>query len=186
MNLYSKIMIDNMLRFILLFASFLEIVKGFFKYDLLEKLDTIRYMKNVKYLFYTLIMIAFFINITKLTYYLPFLGKTAFPTGLLNESKPNRSNFSFTVTNTKPNTKIVYWGSQNEQNQTLPISTPWDAYKKYENSGVTFSDKNGKALFQLVKPVEYKIPNGNTLPSHVHYRQVLKDGMLGPVETVNI
>ena len=88
--------------------------------------------------------------------------------------------------NVKPNTKIVYWGSENPSKQPLPISNPWDAYKNYKNSGVTTSNKEGTAALKLFKPVSYKIPNGMTLKPHIHYREVLKDGMLGPVETASI
>lgn len=186
MKLYPSIMIDNMLKTILLFACFVEIVKGFFQYDLIEHLDDFKYMKYTKYFIYTLILIAFIMNITKLTFYLPFLGKTAFPTGMLKEHHPPNSDINFTLKNVKPNTKIVYWGSENQSKQTLPISTPWDAYKNYKNSGVTTSNKEGIAILKLIKPVSYKIPNGMTLKPHVHYREIIKDGMLGPIETTYI
>lgn len=179
-------MIDNMSRMILLFACFVEVVKGFFKYDLIEQMDQIKLLKYTKYFVYTLLLIAFIANITQLTYYLPFLGETAFPTGLIKEQYPPTADMEFTLKNVKPNTKIVYWASENPTKQLLPISTPWDAYKNYRNSGVTNSNKDGVAILKLIKPVSYKIPNGMVLKPHIHYREVLKDGMLGSVETVHI
>lgn len=186
MKLYTRIILDKLLKTILLFACFVEIVKGFFKYDLIEQLDEFKYMKYGKYFVYTLILIAFFMNISKLSFYLPFLGKTAFPTGVLKEQYPPNADLNFTLKNVEPNTKIVYWGSENPSKQPLPISNPWDAYKNYKNSGVTTSNKDGVAILRVVKPVSYKIPNGMTLKSHIHYREVIKDGMLGPVETAYI
>ena len=186
MKLYKQILLDNILRMILLFAGFVEVIKGFFKYDLIEKLDQIKFLKYSKYVVYVIILIAVSMNITNLTYYLPFLGNTAYPTGMLREQYPSDSNFVYTLNNVKPNTKILFWGSENPSKQSLPIETPWEAYNKYTNSGVTVSNNKGVATLKLIKPVSYKVPNGQALKSHVHYREVIKDGMLGPVETVYI
>ena len=92
-------MLDKMLKTILLFACFVEIVKGFFKYDLIEQLDDFKYMKYGKYLVYSMILIAFVMHIAKLSFYLPFLGKTAFPTGVLKEQYPPNADLDFTLKN---------------------------------------------------------------------------------------
>lgn len=176
-------MFNNLLRMILLFACFVEIIKGFFQYDLIEQLDQFKYMTYAKYFVYMILLLAFIVNVSNLTFYLPFLGKAAYPTGLLKEQYPPKANFEYNLKKVSPNTMIIYWGSDNPSKKPLPISNPWDAYKKYDNAGIAISNNEGTAILKIVKPVSYKIPNGTTLKPHIHYREVLKDGMIGPVET---
>jgi hypothetical protein len=112
-------------------------------------------------------------------YFLPFLGDTVFPSGLLSDTAPKGASKSVCVY-VKPNTKVVYWAS--EQNEDSDVM-PWTAYKKYTNSGVTTSDANGKACLSVRMPSGYKTPFGEKLKPHVHYRCALSGGMFSSIQT---
>lgn len=112
-------------------------------------------------------------------FYLPFLGDTVVPTGLLKETKPADATRQVTV-QTEPNTKVVYWSSEPN---TKVVSTPWSAYKTYENAGVTISDGEGRATLHVRSPSSYKTPWGRTLRPHVHWRCVRMGGMLSEIKT---
>jgi hypothetical protein len=117
--------------------------------------------------------------------YLPFLGESALPCDNLVESVPLGANSSVTV-KVPPNTKVVYWAADSE-NDSLTISPdPWVAYKDYANAGVTTSDRNGNAYLRVRFPQKYRIPIGATLDNHVHYRYCKEPGLLSSVYTVPI
>ena len=109
------------------------------------------------------------------TTWLPFLGPTAMPTGILRVQKPSRANFRMTLTAPPDAVRCVFWGS------VVSASDPWTAYGSYENAGVA-DVVNGQAVVELVKPVAYKV-NGRTLAPHVHYRWVGTRGLLSGVRT---
>lgn len=109
--------------------------------------------------------------------WLPFLGVSICPSNLLQVSTPNNNHS--VVINTKPNTKILYWAAY--ENEGLVDYK--QAYGDYKNSGVVYSDKNGKAVLKIMKGSGYKVPN-KVLDKHVHYRTV-EDNLLGEVQTIN-
>jgi hypothetical protein len=118
-------------------------------------------------------------------YYLPFLGDTVFPSGLLgNNIVPNNADITIEIT-IEPNTKIVYWAA--EPCQGAECKTPimaWDAYKNYENSGIVTSNSKGIALIRVRSPQSYKVPyKRKEVQQHVHYRKLLSSGMLSKVYT---
>ena len=137
--------------------------------------------KNVIYLLITLS--AFYLLCSDKYFFTPFLGDTIVPCSLLNKEPPKNYNLE-KIIDTEPNRKIIYWATLPDKKDLYA----WDAYGDYSNSGVTFSDKNGKAVLKVIKPSSYKIPSGNTLSEHIHYR-VCSDkddpeGMLGRIETI--
>lgn len=117
-------------------------------------------------------------------YYLPFLGDSVLPTGLLEEKTP--TNYDMEVKVELPeNTKIIYWASENGKENR----TPWEAYNKYENSGITSSNKKGIATLKIRTPGKYMKPmlfGTKYLKPHLHYRIIKTNGMLGRVETVYV
>jgi uncharacterized membrane protein YuzA (DUF378 family) len=115
--------------------------------------------------------------------YLPFLGTTVFPTGILQETSPKNSDNQFKI-NIKPNTQIIYWAAK--PSSSTPVSNPWKAYDTYENAGITTSDKNGLATINIETPAAYKIPSGITLKKHIHYRTVTEAGLLSNIKTIFI
>ena len=63
----------------------------------------------------------------------------------------------------------------------------WDAYKNYENSGITTSNNAGLAIVKIRSPQFYKVPHKtDILKPHVHYREVLADGMLSKIKTYKL
>lgn len=118
-------------------------------------------------------------------YYLPFLGDTVFPTGLLgNNVTPNNADLTV-ILKLKPNTKIVYWAA--EPCKDYECRTPvmaWEAYKSYINSGVATSNSEGIATVRVRSPQHYKVPyKQKVLSPHIHYRKVLTNGMLSKIYT---
>ena len=129
-------------------------------------------------------VIAFYFLFQRDTY-LPFLGYTAMPKSLIKEMiAPANSNVHATIhVNDVPDgTKIVYWGAKSSK---VILPNPWDAYDQYQNAGVT-EIRAGKAQIRFYCPAKYKIPTGQTLKRHIHYRIVYNEGIVGPVQTTYV
>ena len=115
--------------------------------------------------------------------FLPFLGDTVIPTSILIDRVPVNYNTEKKV-NITPNTKILYWASESNDNV---LDNPWEAYKEYNNMGVTTSDSNGNAILKVRKPSAYKKPyKSYVLQPHIHYRYVISNGMMSRIETILI
>lgn len=116
--------------------------------------------------------------------YLPFLGHAALPpTVFRDNSAPADANIYVSLPFDVPDgTKVVYWGAKPTK-VTLP--NPWDAYDHYQNAGVT-EVRGGKASMRFHCPSKYKIPSGQTLNRHIHYRIVSNNGIVGPVQTTYV
>jgi hypothetical protein len=122
---------------------------------------------------------------TNRDFYLPFLGDTVFPTGLLGDNiVPNDSDLTIEV-KIKPNTKLIYWAAEpceGEECKT-PVMA-WHAYKEYKNSGIATSNNDGLATIRVRSPQHYKVPyKQSLLTPHVHYRTILNNGMLSRIHT---
>lgn len=139
--------------------------------------------KYVKYVYLLVGLSALYLLFNRDTY-LPFLGKTAFPCGLLKEEiKPEDADTAITI-KTKPNSKVVYWAS--DTNLTNANLGPKEAYNNYSNAGIALSDENGKATLEVRKPTRYTVPYNRLLQKHIHYRVCDGRGMLGKVQTVEL
>lgn len=114
--------------------------------------------------------------------FLPFLGRAVYPCTSLKEKIPNHSDSRITV-RVKPNSNVVYWAAEKNNNN---IDNPWDAYEKYDNSGVVKSDANGDAVLKFKFPAQYAVPRKGLLPPHIHYRVCDGSGMMTKIETVNL
>lgn len=110
------------------------------------------------------------------TTWLPFLGPTAFPIGVLKPQSPRRHDTSVSVKAPADAISAVFWASERAADD------PFSAYGSYKNSGVA-EVINGEALFRVVAPKPYSI-RGKTVAPHVHYRWITKTGMLSGVRTV--
>jgi hypothetical protein len=115
--------------------------------------------------------------------YLPFLGETVYPCENLADKSPDGAELRITVTDVPAGSKVVYWASEPS---TSIVSNPWDAYGKYENSGVVTSDASGKAILSVRKPTGYKVPSGRKLKPHVHYRFCQESGILSEIRTAPV
>ena len=86
--------------------------------------------------------------------------------------------------NVTPNVNIVYWASeQNDRASDKIVETPWEAYNMFSNTGVSKSDEKGTAIIHIRPSIAYKVPTGHIISKHVHYRECIGKGMLGPVKT---
>lgn len=116
-------------------------------------------------------------------FYLPFLGDAVIPTGALEEDKtPLGANIE-TVVKVPPNRTVMYWAAEPSNSSN---KMPWEAYKKYDNSGVTVSNSKGEATLRVRSPQAYKTPWGKQLKPHIHYRFSRTNGMYSRIETVYV
>lgn len=116
-------------------------------------------------------------------YLLPFLGKCVYPCNSLKNKVPANATETIEII-TEPNVNVIYWASEPENNDT---DKSWkQAYGKYMNSGVTKSNKDGKAILKFRKPRSYTVPYKGELKPHVHYRICTTNGMLSRIETVYV
>ena len=119
-------------------------------------------------------------------YYLRFLNRSVFPTGLLvekDEATREKEGFAESFKMSFPrhkNSKIVYWASKKGN-----FDHPREAYGDYKNSGVASTDENGVAELHLKEvPGTYVVPYKGQLKPHIHYRVLETNGMLGEVKTI--
>jgi|SRR6056300_284712 hypothetical protein len=113
------------------------------------------------------------------TTWLPFLGPTAFPIGVLKPRLPHGHDTSVSVKAPADAIAAVFWASEK------PAPNPFDAYGSYENSGVA-EVINGEVLFRVRAPHPYTVGNAvmkKTVAPHVHYRWITETGMLSGVRT---
>ena len=117
----------------------------------------------------------------KRDFFLPFLGDCVIPNGILDEKMPVNAETKLCI-KIKPNVKIIYWASEQGEDARMP----WEAYKAYENAGVTKSDINGDACFYVRNPGSYKVPYKGKLEPHIHYRYEKSKGMFSRIYTVKL
>ena len=136
-------------------------------------------------LIYVLVGLAAVFVMFRRNFYLPFLGKTVIPCAALSEKTPTDAKVEVHV-QVKPYTKLIYWASEPETNHLKTINDWRKAYLKFENAGITVSDKDGIATLKVRDPQPYTVPLKGRLESHVHYRVCYDNGMLGQVKTVYV
>lgn len=138
---------------------------------------------NIPFKEYTILFagLCALLFISKRDNWLPFLGQTVFPKGLLKDSSPTTFNKQVTLNVGIPNAKVVYWASNDTKNETTDV---FKAYGDFSNGGVTSSNSKGDATFKFNEGTGYIVPNGKHIKRHVHYR-VMKDkfSLLGRVRT---
>lgn len=117
--------------------------------------------------------------ITRLETWLPFLGSTVFPPGVLRTSTPP-SGMEMIIRTSKDAQRVVYWAAS----PGPTAMTPQEGYGKFTNSGVV-DVVNGEATITLQCPASYYV-KGRLLDKHVHFREVFPDGILGPVKVADV
>jgi len=111
--------------------------------------------------------------------YLPFLGESVFPCSVLSEQIPPGATRTVHV-RVQPNAKVVYWASEPGDGQG-----DWNnAYRGYQNSGVTRADSSGLATLKVREPQGYSVPIKGHLEPHVHFRVCGVEGFVGRIKTV--
>jgi len=119
--------------------------------------------------------------------FLPFLGNAVYPISLIpSELHPPNINYSTErYFNYPDGTKIIYWAAIGLNNDSI-YNNPTDAYGNYKNSGVAIVNNN-KAVLHISCPNKYKIPSGNILEKHIHYRVAFPNNpILSDVKTIYI
>lgn len=119
--------------------------------------------------------------------YLPFLGDMALPSSALPATKLN-GNVLMQLINLPPNSKVIYWAANSDQQQKMPIVGPKKAYSGHFNGGVSITDNKGTAQIALSCPQNYTVNRfgiDKVLPKHVHFRYELpdKNGLFSRIET---
>ncbi|NBP00593.1 MAG: hypothetical protein EBU90_10795 [Proteobacteria bacterium] len=112
--------------------------------------------------------------------FLPFLGSTVYPGGLITQGYPKDAYLKVVITAEQGVEKIVYWAAS-PGNKT---GDPESAYKNTPNVGVA-PVVNGQAVINFMCPQQYKV-RGHVLPKHIHYRYVFGNNMLGEVKTLDV
>jgi uncharacterized membrane protein YuzA (DUF378 family) len=112
--------------------------------------------------------------------YLPFLGYTVVPSNAFQNMVPKDSDTKVTVPVEKDASKVLYWATMSGD----VVSSPEEGYKGTKNVGVAevFGDT---VELNFVCPKQYKVW-GKTLDRHVHYRFIMDNGILTPVNTVKV
>jgi hypothetical protein len=113
------------------------------------------------------------------TTWLPFLGSTVMPTGLLTPQTPRDSDMSIMLDAPKSAVRCIYWGSVTSSND------PIQAYGGFSNGGIA-DVVNGRVKLALLRPKAYLVYTRKTLAPHVHYRWIGPRGMLSDVKTVAV
>jgi hypothetical protein len=113
------------------------------------------------------------------TTWLPFLGSTVMPTGLLTPQTPRDSDMSVMLTAPKSAVRCIYWGS------VTSAKNPIQAYGGFSNGGIA-DVVNGRVKLSLLRPKPYSVYTGKILAPHVHYRWIGARGILSEVKTVAI
>tara|TARA_B100001094_G_C18166286_1_gene792256 strand:- start:300 stop:863 length:564 start_codon:yes stop_codon:yes gene_type:complete len=180
-NIVTEIILHKFLIIIVLIGSINYCILALFNYNLIEKISNF-FGNNIIYkIIYILIGLSAILLFKRDTF-LPFLGHTVYPCNSLKEIIPSNSNTKVKI-KTTPNSKIIYWASESNNNI---INHPSIAYGKYTNTGIVISDKFGNATLKFRYPSQYKVPYKGLLNRHVHYRicSLNPNGMLSRIETV--
>lgn len=119
-------------------------------------------------------------------YYLPFLGQCVIPSGDANIPQANAK--QVTLSNLPPNTRIIFWAAQANNNSS---QDPITAYGDYNNSGTVKTDNTGSATITLNCPSQYSVSKfgfSKKLKRHFHYRYEIPGhrGIFSRVYTQNI
>lgn len=115
--------------------------------------------------------------------YLPFLGETVLPCTTIPERVPPGATKELRVP-APAGSKVLYWAAEPAMEELKQLQSWEQAYKKYENAGVTTTDSTGIAILKVRNPQPYLVPFKGRLEPHVHFRICDGTGLLGRVKTV--
>jgi uncharacterized membrane protein YuzA (DUF378 family) len=176
-------------KIIVIFAAFNLSLSAINKnYNLIEILSTsfpYSYQQIIQRIIYFIIFIStVYITFERKTF-LPFLDISVAPVNrFLSESKQKDFELEVVI-NAKGGQKVIYWASNKKVEKDEKLSDHEEAYGKFENSGISIVDAEGKAKLYVKCPQKYYVMYNKILPQHIHYR-IVTDGMLGEVKTVNL
>ena len=179
-QLKFMIKMEYIMLSLIIIGSLVSGVRGLIGFDLTAFIPFISMV-------YVLIGLSGLYFINKRDYYLPFLGKSAFPCGKWGEdSQPVSAGLplvSVSVNGT-PGNKIIYWAAETSSSVQ---ENPETAYGDWSNTGVSTVNSSGKATLNVRPPASYKVQRwftSKTLGPHIHYRECILGGsMLNSIQT---
>ena len=181
MELYFQILMRKIINTVVLLGALNWGFIGLFRFNLItfitQRFTPIRLNRTM----YTIVGACALLQLFSRDYYLPFLGKAAFPCGSMVLKTPEGAD-TVTTVKVKKNSNVIYWAA--ESTDDIIVKNPSKAYDIYSNAGVALSDDKGRAELKFKFPDGYKTPIGKTLKPHVHYRVCLGNGMLSSIKTV--
>lgn len=160
----KDVIIELVAKIFLIIGGLDYFSENFFNYKILNK--------SISYI------IAFFVGISALVlmfnrdFYLPFLGKCAFPKQVNNTSVNLSKKTTVVLEGLPPNVNVVYWAGKPGDS---PVLTYIQAYKGSYNSGSLKSDDKGQLSITLDCPPDYSVPVFGMIKRHVHYRYELPE-----------
>jgi len=176
----AAVWLDIIMRTLIIVGALNWGLIGFFDFNLVEWLSD-RTFEHVDTVIYCLVGISALFYFFARDYYLPFLGKSAFPCGSMVQKVPDNADTDVVV-KVEPHVNVIYWAAEHGDKV---MENPWVAYSQYSNAGVVKADQNGNAVLRVRSPAAYRVP-GKTLSPHVHYRTCDSDGLMSRVKTVFI
>ncbi len=184
-----KINLYRALLYIIVIGAINWGLVGIFDFDLVRSFGNLfgSNADGVSRFIYITVAMSALVLIVQRDARLPFLGMTVVPQPM-NNYKPSGELVSKVVKDLPPNVKVVYWAAQTSDKI---VDNPTEAYGDYSNQGVTTTDENGVATFEVRNPTSYKIPSYydpfiGTLKPHIHYRYWTSAGMASRIYTTNI
>ena len=178
--MYRQLVLEKITYGVLLSVALGVLLNGLFNMNVFAYAHP-----HVVLMLYAIILVSAMYNVSRRDFYLPFLGNAVYPCNSLKPATPKNATLEVTVENVSPSTNVVFWASE-RKGTMLVVKTPWEAYASNSNTGVCVSDEKGRATFKVREPVAYKVPTGAMLKKHIHYRECVGNGMLGPVKTVYV
>jgi hypothetical protein len=181
--IYSEKFLEQVAFYFIIFGSISYTLYGFFKIDTIDIIN--KYSINgMDFALHFIIMSSIAYHLNRRDFHLPFLGNAVYPCTSLMEKTPKNASLSIELFGLTPNVNVVYWASEQINNKSdVIIDNPWDAYDEYSNSGVGKTDDKGYIVVRIRPPIQYRIPTGKILKKHLHYRECIGKGMLGPVKS---
>lgn len=124
--------------------------------------------------------------------YLPFLGQTALPASVLQDTEP-KGNVVLALDKLPPNVKVIFWAAEeiteSKTKHDKVIIGPRKAYEHSLNGGITTSSNTGVAHVTIACPQQYTVSRlgiDKVLPRHIHFRYELPGGMFSAVQTLGV
>ena len=184
---YSEKTNEKLLRALLVVAALFYIPLAYYGEDFFKYYITHDWLRVL----YVIFALSGLFVVMERDYYLPFLGDTVFPDGILGTTvTPTGANIQHTLTNLPKHTKIVYWAAEPcELTETCGVERmPWEAYSDYTNAGTAMSDSNGTARVSIRgKPQRYNVPyKSKLILPHIHYRYRKNNGMYSRILTTYV
>jgi hypothetical protein len=122
--------------------------------------------------------------------YLPFLGQTALPASVLQDTEP-KGNVILALDRLPPNIKVIFWAASRDfdADDKKVIIGPRRAYDASVNGGITTSNDAGVAHVTIFCPQKYSVNRlgiDKVLPRHIHFRYELPGGLFSSVQTLQV